>query len=87
MGILLALLSAAVWGTADFAGGFATRRANQYQVLGLSALSGMKSYISRKLPAATRTTDFTFSRRIVLSVAGADSRTGNTDTARVMGIC
>lgn len=41
MGILLALTSAIVWGTGDFAGGFATRRGGQFQVLALSALSGI----------------------------------------------
>lgn len=41
MGILLALTSAIVWGTGDFAGGVATRRGGQFQVLALSALSGI----------------------------------------------
>lgn len=40
LGIFLAFASALVWGGADFSGGFATRRANQYQVLALSSLSG-----------------------------------------------
>jgi drug/metabolite transporter (DMT)-like permease len=40
-GALLALASALVWGGADFSGGFATRRNSQYQVLVLSALSGL----------------------------------------------
>src|SRR5512138_3564154 len=40
-GILLALTSALVWGSGDFSGGLATRRNNQFQVLGLSALSGI----------------------------------------------
>jgi drug/metabolite transporter (DMT)-like permease len=40
-GILLALLSAIVWGTGDFVGGAAARRSNQFQVLALSALSGV----------------------------------------------
>ena len=47
----------------------------------------MKSYISRKLPAATRTTDFTFSRRIAVPVVSAGARTGDTVTACGMGIC
>ena len=40
IGILFALASAAVWGSGDFAGGIATRRSHQFQVLALSALSG-----------------------------------------------
>ncbi len=41
MGILLALVSAIIWGSGDFTGGYATRRSSQYQVLTLSALSGL----------------------------------------------
>lgn len=41
MGIFLALMSAAVWGSGDFAGGLATRRSHQFQVLAMSALSGI----------------------------------------------
>ena len=41
LGILFALTSALVWGSGDFSGGFATRKANQFQVLALSALSGI----------------------------------------------
>lgn len=40
-GVLLALGSAAVWGTGDFCGGRASTRLDAYQVLGLSALSGL----------------------------------------------
>jgi drug/metabolite transporter (DMT)-like permease len=40
-GILLALLSAIVWGTGDFVGGAAARRSNQFHVLALSAWSGV----------------------------------------------
>ncbi len=40
-GILLALLSALVWGSGDFVGGAATRRSHPLQVLGLSATSGI----------------------------------------------
>ena len=39
--VVLALASAAVWGSGDFFGGLATRRAHQFHVLALSALSGM----------------------------------------------
>lgn len=41
LGILMAFSSALVWGSADFTGGMATRRRNQYQVVMLSALSGL----------------------------------------------
>jgi drug/metabolite transporter (DMT)-like permease len=41
LGVIFALTSACVWGGADFSGGFATRRSNQFQVLALAALSGM----------------------------------------------
>jgi drug/metabolite transporter (DMT)-like permease len=41
LGILLALVSAMVWGSGDFVGGAATRRSHQFQVLALSALSGI----------------------------------------------
>lgn len=41
LGVLLALTSAAVWGSGDFSGGVATRRGSQYHVLLLSALSGL----------------------------------------------
>jgi drug/metabolite transporter (DMT)-like permease len=40
-GMALALLSAAVWGAGDFSGGAATRRSGPFQVLVLSALSGI----------------------------------------------
>lgn len=40
-GIALALGSALVWGAGDFAGGVATRRANELQVLALAAASGV----------------------------------------------
>lgn len=41
LGIMMAFLSALVWGSADFTGGMATRRRDQYQVLVLSALCGL----------------------------------------------
>jgi drug/metabolite transporter (DMT)-like permease len=41
LGILMAFTSALVWGSADFTGGMATRRRDNYQVLVLSALSGL----------------------------------------------
>jgi drug/metabolite transporter (DMT)-like permease len=41
LGVFFALTSAGVWGGADFSGGFATRRSNQFQVLALAALSGI----------------------------------------------
>jgi drug/metabolite transporter (DMT)-like permease len=41
LGVLLALTSAAVWGSGDFAGGLAARRSHHFQVLLLSAFSGI----------------------------------------------
>jgi drug/metabolite transporter (DMT)-like permease len=41
LGIVFALLSSFVWGAGDFTGGFATRRTHQFQVLVLSAASGL----------------------------------------------
>lgn len=41
LGVLMAFTSALVWGSADFTGGLATRQRDQYQVLVLSALSGL----------------------------------------------
>ncbi len=41
IGVMLALGAAAMWGTGDFTGGVATRRASQYQVLVMSAMSGL----------------------------------------------
>ena len=41
LGAILALTSAAVWGSGDFSGGYATRSSNNYHVLVLSALSGI----------------------------------------------
>src|SRR3954447_17162821 len=40
-GALVALTSALVWGAADFAGGAATRRGHQFQVVALSAFAGI----------------------------------------------
>jgi len=37
----MALLSALVWGTGDFAGGLATRQRSQYQVVALNSLVGL----------------------------------------------
>jgi len=41
IGIIFAIISAAVWGSGDFSGGQAARKSHQYQVLMLAALSGM----------------------------------------------
>jgi drug/metabolite transporter (DMT)-like permease len=40
IGLSLGLASAVVWGSADFAGGVATRRAHPFQVLVLISISG-----------------------------------------------
>jgi drug/metabolite transporter (DMT)-like permease len=41
LGVLAALTSAATWGGGDFAGGLASRRSSQFQVLAMAALSGV----------------------------------------------
>jgi len=41
LGVILSLISAALWGSGDFSGGQAARKSHQYQVLMLAALSGM----------------------------------------------
>ena len=41
LGVFFALASALVWGSGDFSGGLATRRASQFHVLALSAFSGV----------------------------------------------
>lgn len=41
LGILFALTSAVVWGSGDFSGGYASRRSSAFQVLVLSAISGL----------------------------------------------
>ena len=41
IGALLALAAASIWGGADFCGGLASRRSNPYQVVVLSASSGL----------------------------------------------
>lgn len=41
LGIILALVAALLWGSGDFSGGFATRKASPFQVLVLSAMSGI----------------------------------------------
>ncbi len=41
MGIILALISAASWGTGDFLGGLASRKLHQFQVLLFSTSSSM----------------------------------------------
>lgn len=40
-GILFALTAALFWGSGDFSGGFATRKASPFQVLALSAIAGI----------------------------------------------
>jgi drug/metabolite transporter (DMT)-like permease len=40
-GVLFALASSAVWGTGDFLGGLATRRMHHFQVVAVSAISGI----------------------------------------------
>jgi drug/metabolite transporter (DMT)-like permease len=46
IGVLLALASAAVWGSGDFCGGRAAARQDSFQVLAMSALSGVAMLIA-----------------------------------------
>jgi drug/metabolite transporter (DMT)-like permease len=46
LGIVLALISAAVWGAGDFTGGYASRRNSSFHVLVLAALSGLLTLIA-----------------------------------------
>jgi drug/metabolite transporter (DMT)-like permease len=49
LGIVLALISAAVWGGGDFSGGYASRRSSPFHVLALAALSGLLILIAAAL--------------------------------------
>lgn len=46
LGALFALVSAVIWGGADFSGGISTRRITQFQTLALSAFSGVLVLLS-----------------------------------------
>jgi drug/metabolite transporter (DMT)-like permease len=46
LGIVLALISAAVWGGGDFTGGYASRRNSSFHVLVLAAFSGLLTLIA-----------------------------------------
>lgn len=52
IGALLALASAAVWGSGDFSGGLAARRSDAYQVLVQSALAGALMLIALSVALA-----------------------------------
>jgi drug/metabolite transporter (DMT)-like permease len=67
LGIIFGLLSALVWGTGDFAGGYAARKQSQYQVLALSALSGLVFMVVTTL--IFRET-FPSTRGIIFSILG-----------------
>ena len=49
LGNFLALASAFVWGSGDFSGGLATRKANQFQVLAVSTLAGVVALLALAL--------------------------------------
>jgi drug/metabolite transporter (DMT)-like permease len=53
-GVLLALCSALVWGSGDFCGGRASTRLDAFQVLGLSALSGIVVLLGLMLATSER---------------------------------
>jgi drug/metabolite transporter (DMT)-like permease len=46
LGVILALTSAAIWGSGDFSGGMATRKNNRYQVLLVAAFFGIVMLIA-----------------------------------------
>lgn len=70
-GISLALLSALVWGCGDFVGGVATRRGHQFQVLALSALSGVVVLILLAIAFETRPSASTVTWAAAAGFAGA----------------
>lgn len=67
LGIIFGLLSALVWGTGDFAGGYAARKHSQYQVLALSAISGLVFLIIAALVSGE---PFPSQRGIIFSMLG-----------------
>ena len=69
-GIISGLASALVWGTGDFVGGVAARRASQFKVVALSALAGLSVLI----PAAVLAGEsFPSGRTIAWSLAAGIS--------------
>lgn len=46
IGVFFAFTASLIWGAADFSGGVATRRGNQYQVLALASISGLAVLIA-----------------------------------------
>ncbi|GAP19899.1 putative glucose uptake permease [Leptolinea tardivitalis] len=67
LGILFGLLSALVWGSGDFAGGYASRKQSQYQVLALSAFSGL---VFMAITALIFRESFPSTRGIIFSILG-----------------
>lgn len=70
LGILFALSSAFIWGAGDFTGGFATRRSSQFQVLAVSALSGLLILIA---PALALREPFPAARDFLYATLGGTS--------------
>ncbi len=52
LGVVLALCSACVWGSGDFCGGRAATRSDPFQVLALTAISGMAMLLASALISA-----------------------------------
>jgi drug/metabolite transporter (DMT)-like permease len=69
-GIISGLASALVWGTGDFVGGVAARRASQFKVVALSALAGLSFLIPAALLAGE---SFPSGRTIAWSLAAGVS--------------
>ncbi len=70
LGIVLALISAAVWGGGDFTGGYASRRSSPFHVLALAALSGLLILI---VAALLGRETFPSARGILLAALGGIS--------------
>lgn len=70
LGVLFGLASAFIWGAGDFTGGFATRRSSQFQVLAVSALSGLLILV---IPALALREPFPGTRDLLYAALGGAS--------------
>jgi drug/metabolite transporter (DMT)-like permease len=71
-GIISGLASALVWGTGDFVGGVAARRASQFKVVALSALAGLSVLIpAAVLAGETSPSGRTIAWSLAAGISGA----------------